>query len=956
VRRWRRSEGWAAEQRGRLVLVLTIVILVVTPGALAAQTTGTIAGRVTDAASDLPLATAQVAIEGLGRSTTTDDDGRFVLGGVPTGSYSLRIELLSYRPLTLEGVEVRAGRRTSLEAPLNAAAIEMEPIVVKAERIPLIEPEVSESHHVTLGRQLRELPTDNTEAAIELTPGVTDGHFRGGRIGQETYVVDGFGVKNQLEGSSQGFGLEFSPYALEEIDVTTGGFGVEYGAALSGVVNLRSRRGDPERWHGRLNVLGDHWAPDDYSRGFSELAASAGGPLPFLGPGTTLFADILFQGLLDADPRSQGLTCLDPADAEPELAAAIDSLRADPTTANLYCPFESDMFPNQEGDKFIGFLRLDFPVGQSSNFMASLLRNRLQRQLYTQDFKYNPTYQLGQRLTGTLGTLAFDWAKDTQGRAYHVTARAAALRLDRYLGVVDPEALAGRSTIAGFGISDFEFLGEEFARLPIGEQQNAGNAVPGYSEPGGSTGSPFGPAAEGIFFTEGTPGIANWSRYDLIGADLVGELLAAAGHSFKAGLSGRYHTVESYERAFAYAPDSIVNFNSYNPITLNGFAEARIATSQLFAATVGVRLEAFRSGLSIPIDTTNSAAPTIDSDWKTVFTPRVGFAGAFRNSAGQTAFHFNYSRVAQPPDFRYFADTTIGDSLRTDIRRQGNPNLGFEEGRAYELGVSHVWRDAIGLSLTAFRKELIKLVTGSLSVSRIAPGQFSTGDRGTIKGVELTAYGRWPGIEFRVGYTLQEATGLTSGALDEDVDPDASVLEFPLAFDRRHSLDVIVLAGRSAAYTGTGWGGSLVVSARSGFPLDRHDDLITRLPWTYALAIRVTRDLGGFPFCDGCRTRAVLDGRNITGRDNVIALRRDTGGLGPPPADVAAVVDDIPSDMQPIPRESSRYNPLTDLDRNELITADEMRRVRYAAELDRNDPSLFFGAARQLRLGLEVTF
>ncbi len=60
--------------------------------------------------------------------------------------------------------------------------------------------------------------------------------------------------------------------------------------------------------------------------------------------------------------------------------------------------------------------------------------------------------------------------------------------------------------------------------------------------------------------------------------------------------------------------------------------------------------------------------------------------------------------------------------------------------------------------------------------------------------------------------------------------------------------------------------------------------------------------------------------------------------------------------MRPIPRESSLYNPLTDLDGSGLITADEMRRVRYAAELDRHDPSLFFGAARQLRVGLEVTF
>ncbi len=951
-----RVAGPTQPRRSPLALPIVIVIAIAIANPAHAQTTGTIVGQVSEETTATPLATAAVIIEQLGRSTITAEDGRFVLAGVPTGIYTVRIELLSYRTTTLERVEVRAGRRTNVPVTLSVSAIEMEPIVVEAERIPLIEPEVSETHHVILGRQIRELPIDNTEGTVELTPGVTDGHFRGGRIGQETYVVDGFGVKNQLEASSQGLGLEFAPSSLQEIDVTTGGFGAEYGSALSGVVSFVTRRGDPDKWSGRVKLLGDHWAPDDFSRGFTELSASAGGPLRFLGSGTTLFADILLQGMLDADPRSKGLTCLEPGQVEPELALAIDSLANDPSTAHLYCPYTGDMLPHQQGDKFIGFLRLDVPMGQRVNLTGSLLRNRFQRQLYTQDFKYNPTNQLGQRLTGTMGSLLFDWAKDTQGKALHFTARAAAMRLDRHLGVVDPDALAGRSQIGGFGFSDLEFLGEDFVRLPVEEQRAAGNVVPGYEEPGGSTGSPFGAAAEGIFYTDGTPGIANWSRFDLLGADLVGELIAASGHSLRAGLSGRYHTVENYERPFAYSPDSIVNFDRYHPATLTGFAELRVHTGELFAASLGFRLESFRSGLGIPTDTTEGT-PTIDTSWKHATMPRVGFAGAFRNSAGETSFRLNYSRVAQPPDFRFFIDTTIGDSLRTDIRRQGNPSLGFEKGRAYEIGVSHVYKGVIGVSVTAFRKDLTNLVTGTLQISGIAPGIYSTGDKGTIQGVEITAHGGWPSIEFRAGYTLQEATGITSGALDDDeVDPEAQITEYPLAYDRRHSIDFVLLGGRATGWEGTGWGVALALAVRSGFPLDRREELITRLPWTSALGIRITRDLGGLPLCDGCMLRVMADARNVTGRDNVIALRRDTGGLGPPADQVNDVMNEIPLGADPIPRESRLYNPLGDLDGNGLITAPEMRTARLAAELDRNDPSLFYGEASQLRLGLELVF
>ncbi|UCF18153.1 MAG: TonB-dependent receptor, partial [Gemmatimonadota bacterium] len=347
--------------------------------------------------------------------------------------------------------------------------------------------------------------------------------------------------------------------------------------------------------------------------------------------------------------------------------------------------------------------------------------------------------------------------------------------------------------------------------------------------------------------------------------------------------------------------------------------------------------------------------PTIDTSWKHAVMPRVGFAGAFRNSGGETSFRFNFSRVAQPPDFRFFVDTTIGDSLRTDIRIQGNPNLGFERGRAFELGVSHVIRNMLGFSITAFRKELRNLVTGSLQFGLTEPGQFSTGDKGTIQGVELSAHGRWTGLELRGGYVLQSAKGLTTGALDDEVNPDARFVEFPLAHDRRHAFDLLVLAGRAAAWQGTGWGAALAASVRSGFPLDRLADPLIRLPWTVFVGLRVSRELGSLPFCD-CRTRVVIDGRNITGRDNVIALRRDTGGLGPPSSVVNDAGQDIPLSTQPIPRESRRYDPATDLDGDGLITASELRHVRVAAALDRNDPSLFFGEARSLRFGFEVAF
>jgi hypothetical protein len=50
------------------------------------------------------------------------------------------------------------------------------------------------------------------------------------------------------------------------------------------------------------------------------------------------------------------------------------------------------------------------------------------------------------------------------------------------------------------------------------------------------------------------------------------------------------------------------------------------------------------------------------------------------------------------------------------------------------------------------------------------------------------------------------------------------------------------------------------------------------------------------------------------------------------------------------------YVRTRDSDANGVISTDERQRGRFAAALDRYDPTLFYGDPRALRLGLEVAF
>lgn len=929
------------------------------------QATGTILGRVVHGELDTPVSGVTVAVVGLPLNAATGEEGRFVLAAVPVGERRIRVSMVGFQEVTLEGVRVKAGAQTDLgTVRLTAAPVPLEPVVVRAERLRLVEPDVVVTHDVVLGRELRELPIVAVEEAVELAAGVSEGHFRGGRVGQEVYVVDGVELKNQLEASSQGFGIEFSPTALEEVDVVTGGFGAEFGSALSGVVRYATRRGNPEAWEGRAALLTDQVVPRSLFSGFTGVNVSAGGPLPGLGRGATVFADLLAQGMLDADPRARGATCLDPRAIDGPSGGDLVTMEEDPRTAHLLCPYRSDLLPHQRGEKLIGFLRFDQPLPGGINVTASLLRNRSQRLLYTPEFKYNDDYQLGQRTEGTLGIVSADWVHYRGGWALHLTGRGVAMRLDRHLGAVALEELDDRAEIGGFGLSSWQFLGEDYVRVPIDRQLAEGAAIPGYIRPGGSTGSPFGPGAEGIFFTEGTPDIANWSRSDMLGADLVAEMVSSSGHSVRMGTFAKSYRVENYERLLAHLPGSTPSYARFYPASVSGFLEARLAAADEVIVQLGIRLDAFRPGLTVVQDRSDFLAPVIDTEWQTHFGPRIALAAPVPGTGGRTAMRFSYGLVSQPPDFRYFLDTSLGDSLRADIRRQGNPNLAFERGSAYEVGLEQLLGDSIAVRLTAFRKELGNLVSGSIRFQGTSAAEFTTGDFGEVTGLELSARARYRALALRGGYALQRAVGVVSGALEDTlVDASRGRTLLPLAFDRRHSVDLSLLFGGAAGEGLSPWSAALITQAKSGYPLDRvllQDEPVEErratlyLPWTSTTNLRLSRAFAGAPGCARCSWRIVAEGRNVLGRENLIALRRETGTLAPSEESVQNRVDRSLSG--PIPYESPRYSRLADLDGDGLITNLEYRQARLAAALDLFDPSLFYGEPRQLRLGVEVSF
>ncbi|MGZ8457271.1 MAG: SusC/RagA family TonB-linked outer membrane protein [Gemmatirosa sp.] len=118
----------------RLVPLAAVVALVAPAlGAQQPAATGTIAGRVSEAGTNAPLAAAQVFVVGsTPRGTVTNETGTYRILGVPAGAVQVRVRRLGYESVVLP-VTVTAGQTVTLDFAVGrAAAATLEQIVVTA--------------------------------------------------------------------------------------------------------------------------------------------------------------------------------------------------------------------------------------------------------------------------------------------------------------------------------------------------------------------------------------------------------------------------------------------------------------------------------------------------------------------------------------------------------------------------------------------------------------------------------------------------------------------------------------------------------------------------------------------------------------------------------------------------------------------------------------------------------
>lgn len=767
-------------------LAVALALALIAPFSAHAGTAGKVSGRVLDT-SKKPVTFAAVMLVGTRLGSNTDAEGRYNIVNVPPGKYDLAVNHLAYKQVTIKDVLVTTDNTTWQDLTLDSAVQSLGEVVIQAER-PLLDVRVTSTRATVTAEQIEQLPVQELQDVVNLQAGVVNGHFRGGRLGEVQYQVDGVSVNDPYTNKSS---LSLDRSILQEVQVISGVFDAEYGQAMSGVVNAVLKDGtDKLEWNaevygGGFYFPGSEERPvEDEDRvqmtGTVSAQASASGPLPV--PRTTF----LLSGRRNVwDDYLQGQQ-----------------------TLHLVQPFLPDGSPNFSGDQspvgysreWSGLLKLtnvSLP-GIKLSYQAIVNQREGRRTNYT--WVMNPDGLSKQHQVSVVHGL--DWTHTVGSSTfYNLSVRENYVDYRDMLyddfwdarydsaGTPFTSPLVASGTLILKGADLTRFVQKTNAAMVKGS---------GTSQITRDQMVKFGGDVQWPYVTFGTPGYLR---------DEGGVLT----------------------RKYDEPPDFPAP-QHYRPTIGAAYAQSQLEWND-FTIRGGLRVEYFHAHASVPGDPKNPAnaiqgVPTsepVPVEAKTAVSPRVAMAYPITERAG---IHLAYGHFTQYPslgDIFTNANYNTLYSLQanaSNIPVMGNPDISAERTVQYELGYKQMITNDLGASFNLFYKDIRDLLgVEFITTYNLAQyGRLANVDFGDVTGFTLSIdqrkFGRFSST---VDYTWQRAQGNSSDpketATRAEGGEDPRPRQIPLNWDQHHALNVTLQFDEPGAYSTSG-----VVRVASGQP------------------------------------------------------------------------------------------------------------------------------------------
>jgi TonB-linked SusC/RagA family outer membrane protein len=250
------------------LFMLCLLGLVILPVRADAQGSGSITGQVLDRTTRAPLTNVLVTVNGTTLSSVTNQQGRYVIQNVPSGTHELRVSMLGYGRAS-QSVNVNAGGSATADFQLDVSALELEGIVVTATGQEQRKREIGNTVTNINAADMDLAPVQSLTNLLQgRAPGVviqpTSGSLgTGARVrirgnssvslsGTPLVLIDGIRVSNEVEatgmftgGTSSSRWEDINPDDIETVEILKGpAASALYGtAAANGVIQITTKRG-----------------------------------------------------------------------------------------------------------------------------------------------------------------------------------------------------------------------------------------------------------------------------------------------------------------------------------------------------------------------------------------------------------------------------------------------------------------------------------------------------------------------------------------------------------------------------------------------------------------------------------------------------------------------------------------------------------------------------------------